>query len=82
MTKEQLNQFKADNTRQVPLPDGTTRWVRATPDIWADVEFLEVVEEISQRELAAFALEETELQDVTFDRAFRGVVAHLANRWT
>jgi len=34
-----------------------------------------------QAEIAKFALEEMTLQDVSFERAFRGVVAQLANLW-
>ena len=63
------------------MPDGTTREVRMTPDLWDDVEFLQVMEGIKTQEIAEFALEEMKLQSETFDRAFRGVVAHLANRW-
>ena len=52
-----------------------------TPNLWEDVEFLQVMEGITTLEIAEFALEEMELQSETFDRAFRGVVAHLSNRW-
>lgn len=74
--------MKKENVRPVAMPDGSTRKIRMTPDLWADLEFLRVVEGISQEEIATFAMEEASLQDATFERAFRGVVAHLANRWT
>ena len=81
MTHEKLQQFKTNNSRPIEMPDGTTREVRMTPDLWDDVEFLQVMEGIKTQEIAEFALEEMKLQSETFDRAFRGVVAHLANRW-
>lgn len=82
VTNKEFEEYKTENTRPVPMPDGSTKDVRMTPDLWADLEFLKVVEHITTEELVQFALEEVELQSVTFDRAFRGVVAHLANRWT
>lgn len=82
MTNEKLKDFKSNNTRSVPMPDGSTREVRMTPELWDDLKFLRVVEGISPEEIAGHALEEVELNNVSFDRAFRGVVAHLANRWT
>lgn len=81
MTQEQLQAFRDETTREVLMPDGTQRAVRMTPNLWEDLEFLRVVEDIQEPEIAVFALEEMELQDVTFDRAFRGVVAYFANRW-
>lgn len=82
MTHEQLQKFKSTNSRQIEMPDGAIRSVRMTPELWEEVEFLQVMEGISSKEIAGFALEEMTLQSETFDRAFRGVVAHLANRWT
>ena len=81
MTHEKLQQFKTNNSRPIEMPDGTSRSVRMTPNLWDDVEFLQVMEGITTQEIAEFALEEMKLQSETFDRAFRGVVAHLANRW-
>lgn len=82
MTHEQLQNYKSTNSNEVIMPDGKTRTVRMTPDLWKDVDFLQVMEGITTQEIAEFALEEMELQKETFERAFRGVVAHLANRWT
>lgn len=82
MTHEKLQQFKTSNSRPIEMPDGTVRTVRMTPALWEDVEFLLVMEGITTICMAEFALEEMELQNATFDRAFRGVVAHLSNRWT
>ena len=82
MTQDKLNDYRENNTRDINMPDGTKRAVRMTPNLWEDLEFLRLVENIQEPEIAAFALEEMSLQDVTFDRAFRGVVAHFANRWT
>ncbi|QDU80735.1 hypothetical protein Pla110_24680 [Polystyrenella longa] len=82
MPQNTLNQYRDDNTREIDLADGSKRSVRMTPLLWEKLEFLQIVEGVTTAELATYALEEMTLQDVTFDRAFRGVVAHLANRWT
>lgn len=82
MTEKTLETYKQENTDTIKLPDGSERSVRMTPDLWAGLRFLEVVEGINRTELAGHALEEMALQNVTFDRAFRGVIAHLVNRWT
>ena len=77
-----LDQYRNDNTREIELPDGSKQSVRMTPLLWDNLRFLQLIEGITTTEIAAFAEEEMSLQDVTFDRAFRGVVAHFANRWT
>ena len=82
MTHEQLNQFRDENTRDIDMPDGSKRAVRMTPDLWQSLEFIQLFEGLTTAEVATFAQEEMTLQDVTFDRAFRGIVAHFANRWT
>lgn len=79
---EQLNEYREETTREIDMPDGTKRAVQMTTNLWADLDFLRVVENLLEPEIATFALEEMELQDATFNRAFRGVVAHFANRWT
>lgn len=81
MTEEQLNQYREENTRDVPLPDGTLKAIFLPPDVWECVEFLRVVEGITAKEVSVFALEEAELQQTDFTRAFRCVVTHLVGRW-
>lgn len=81
VNQDQLEQYREDNTREVNLPDGSKQQVRMTPLLWDNVEFLRLVEGITDTEIAGYALEEVELQGITFDNAFRCVVVHLANRW-
>jgi hypothetical protein len=82
VTKETVDAFREQNTREIEMPDGTKRAVRMTPALWNSLEFIEEFEGFSATDIAAFALEEAQLQDVSFNRAFRGVVAYLANLWT
>lgn len=83
MTQEKLAEFRDENTREIEMSDGSKRAIRMTPLLWEKLEFLQVVEQgLTTAELASYALEEMTLQDITFDQAFRCVVAHLANRWT
>lgn len=82
MTQEKLEQYREETTRQIVMPDGSKREVRMTPDLWKSLEFLEAWDFMSQDEVTKYALEEMILQDVSFNRAFRGVVAHVANLWS
>jgi hypothetical protein len=82
VSQEELKAYRAENMREIDMPDGTKRFVRMTPLLWDGLEFLKMVEGIGTPELAAYALEEMALQNVSFDRAFRGVIAYLVNRWT
>ena len=82
MTQQNLTEYRDENTREVELPDGSRRAVRMTPLLWDNMEFLHSIEGITQAEVAEYALEEVELQKISFDNAFRAVVAHFANRWT
>ena len=79
-----LNKSKAlrnETTREITMPDGS-RWEVTMPEaLWEDLEFLKKHDGVDEGQLGIFALEEMEAQPVTFDAAFRGVVAHLANRW-
>ena len=81
VTTEAVAEFRERNTRDIEMPDGTKRAVRMTPELWNSLEFILEIEELNEPQIATFALEEMTLQDVSFDRAFRGIVAHLANRW-
>ncbi len=81
VNETQLQKLRDENTRDVPLPDGTTVPVCLPGELWEEVQFLEVVDEIPMREMSAFALEEMELQNIDFTSAFRCIVVHLAARW-
>lgn len=82
VTENELDEYKAAGTRTIIMPDNSERVVRMTPDHWEVLDALKIIEGITETQLAAFALEEVELQALTFDQAFRGCVAHLANRWS
>lgn len=82
MTEEKLNEYRDANTREIEMPDGSRRSVRMTPELWNSWEFVMEMEGLTEVQLAGFAQEEMELQEVPFDRALRGVVAYLANLWT
>lgn len=80
MTNASPPQFT--DIRPVRMPDGTLRDVRMTPDHWAWKEGMELLEGVSEQQMAEWALEEQGLnEDLDFDMAFRGIVITLANRW-
>lgn len=74
--------WRQANSREIELPDQSRANIFMPAERWHELEFLELVEGIKQPELAMFAIEEMSLQDVSFEEAFRGVVAHLAGRWS
>lgn len=77
------NDLYKEESREIDMPDGSKRVVNATVRIWSDVDFLMSLEGIPTSEMAEFAIEEMSLQpQYSFDEAFRGIVAYLANRWT
>lgn len=82
VTTEVLNEYKATSTRTIKMPDGSPKDVRMTPDLWRLFDALKVIEGITESQIAGYALEEVELQGLSFDRAYRGCVAHIANLWT
>ena len=82
VTHDQLNEYKAAATRSVRLPDGTFKDVRMTPEHWEILDALLLVEEFDETDIVKFAQEESSLQDISFDQAYRCCVSHLAKRWT
>ena len=81
VTHEMMTEYRDENTREILMPDGTHREVQMTPDLWFSLEFIEEFEEFTVTDIAGFALEEMELHQISFNRAFRGVVAYIANLW-
>ncbi len=56
VNETQLQKLRDENTRDVPLPDGTTVPVCLPGELWEEVQFLEVVDEIPMREMSAFCV--------------------------
>lgn len=80
MTNEKPPEYT--DVRPVQMPDNTTRDVKMTTELWDWKEGMEILENITEVEMSAYALEEQELEEgLEFDRAFRGIVATLARRW-
>ena len=81
VSHEELSDFRDENTRSIELPDGTSVAVQMAPELWDSLEFIEAFENLTPTDIAGFALEEAELHNISFNRAFRGVVAYIANLW-
>ena len=82
VTHEMVAEYRDENTRTIVMPDGTSCEVQMTPELWDSMEFIEEFEKFTPTDIAGFALEEMELHHISFNRAFRGVVAYIANLWT
>ena len=79
--QSEVEEYRRRNTRWIDVGNGELRQVRMTPRLWDELEFLELMENVTTAQLAVFAREEMELQSISFDQAFRAVIAHLGNRW-
>lgn len=71
--------FHNEETRLFELPDGSTRLVRMSELFWWNVRLLYVVEGYTEKQIAAWAFEEMELQQISFNDAVKCVVAFLGN---
>ena len=80
---DNLIEYHNENTREIEMPDGSRRLVRMSQPHWDYLEFLELIAGTSAAQVAEYALEEMELQPepVSFNTAFRTIVAFLGNRW-
>lgn len=79
-TEKQIEDWLTLETRAWPLPDGTKRHITVDKLIWSKADSLVLCDGYSRAKLTGYALEESQLQKVDFDTAFRGVVAFLDNR--
>lgn len=82
VTHQELTEYKEEGTRTIRMPDGSSRDVRMPPFYWEILDALKVIEGFTETDVAVFAEEEAQLQNVTFDKGFRICVAHYRNRWT
>ncbi len=73
-------EFQNEETRLLELPDGTKRLVRMDELFWWNVQFLYVVEGYTEQQISAWAIEEMELQNLSFNDAVKCVVATLGNQ--
>lgn len=76
-TEKQTEAWLESQTRDLPFPDGTMRPFTNTKLMWETVDSLILIAGYSYANLVEFALDECELNNVSFDRAFPGVVAYL-----
>ena len=79
-TEKQTDFWLESQTRDVALPDGSKRPVRAPRLLWEKADSLVLQGDCTPAELVAFALNEVALQGIHFDAAYRSIVAHLDNR--
>lgn len=76
LTDKQVEDLLEFETRDLPLHDGTHRPHHTMKLVWSSVDvLLDLGHELD--ELVQVAIEESELQSVTFGEAFDGVVAWL-----
>jgi hypothetical protein len=76
-TEKQVEAWLETETRELPMPDGSTRPHTTFRLVWETVDSLVLLSGFSVAELVAFAVEETHLQKASFDDAFTSVVGYL-----
>ena len=77
-----LSEHREKNIREVKMPDGSITQILMSADLWRLHDAVKLVEGINESDIAAYALEEAELQNITFEEAYRACTAFLAERWT
>ena len=77
--EKQIEEWLETETRDLPMPDGSTQPLTGFKLLWSKVDSLVLLNGYARLELVEFALEEVRLQNVSFDKAFTGVVAYLDN---
>lgn len=85
-TEKQIEDWLESQTRDLVMPDGTTRPHTAFKLVWHTMDSLVEVSGYSPLELVEYALEEAHLQKMSFDEAFTGVLSWLdeqrRKQWT
>lgn len=76
-TEKQTEDWLASETRDVVLADGSRRPVRMFSLSWETYDCLVALSGYTPEQIAAWALEESCLQKLSFGEAFEGVVAWL-----
>lgn len=76
-TESQVERWLECETRDLQMPDGSTRPHRCFRLVWEIADSLVLLDGYSYEELASFAAEEAALQQLPFDEAFKGVVSWL-----
>ncbi len=79
-TEKQIEDWLESETREVTLPNGTTRAVSVIRLAWSKADSLVSLDGYTMRELAGYAAEEEALQRISLNQAFVCVVAYLDNR--
>jgi hypothetical protein len=76
-TEQQMEQWLKHETRTLTMPDGSRREHTAFKLVWDTADALVEEAGYTHAELIAWALEEAELQNASFDLAYTGVVKYL-----
>ena len=79
-TEKQTEAWLTSETRDLPMPDGGTLTHTAFNLVWKAFDALILLNGYSRLRLVEFALEEIQLQDLSFDQAFTCVVGYLDNQ--
>ncbi|UYV12398.1 MAG: hypothetical protein NCW75_14000 [Phycisphaera sp.] len=79
-TEYKIERWIERETREISLPDGSTRSCTAFRLVWEQADSLVLLNGFSYAELAGYADEEARLQNLGFDEAFSGIVAWLDGR--
>lgn len=69
-------------TRDIAMPDGSMQPVEMNKLCWQDYDFMvECDPEFTHEELVGYGIEESGLQKVGFQEAFRGIIMLLGNQY-
>ena len=77
MTEKETEYWLERQTRDLPAQDGSTHPYTTFRSVWHAYDRLLDLYGYTPAQLLGYVYEEMELQGVSFDRAFRGVVGYL-----
>jgi len=80
LTEKETESWLKSQTRDLPMPDGSMRPFTGSRILWETVDLLTLLTGYSCTQLVEFALEESAMNGVSFERAFPGVVGYLESR--
>ncbi len=77
LTEQTIEAYLVNETRDLPMPNGSTRPHTTFKLVWSSVDILNQTVGVTTEQLVQGALEESTLQGIGFEEAFDGVVAWL-----
>tara|TARA_R110002110_G_C13470513_1_gene720768 strand:+ start:819 stop:1103 length:285 start_codon:yes stop_codon:yes gene_type:complete len=81
MTERETEELLETETRMLPMPDGTTEPYRGFRIMWDTLDYIVEEYDIQLEWLVKLALSDVEQNSVSFQRAFKNIVAYVCHEY-